>query len=81
MFKTIASIGLGAMMVLAPLGARAQTYQTSAPAASTANPSSAHASSRTGSFRSQMRHRSNLSRERARASAEHMRHIHTTPKT
>ena len=39
----------------------------------------------TGSHSSQMRHRANTSRERARASAHHMRHMQqnpaTTPKT
>jgi hypothetical protein len=39
----------------------------------------------TGSHQSQMRHRANMSRERARASAHHMRHMRhnpaTTPKT
>lgn len=30
----------------------------------------------TGSHKSQMRHRANMSRERARASAHHMRHMH-----
>jgi len=39
----------------------------------------------TGSHQSQMRHRANMSRERARASAHHMRHMQhktaTTPKT
>jgi hypothetical protein len=33
----------------------------------------------TGSHQSQMRHRSNMSKERARASAHHMHHMHHKP--
>ncbi len=35
----------------------------------------------TGSHQSQMRHRANMSRERARASAHHMRHMRHNPAT
>lgn len=69
--KTIAFIGLGAAIALSPLAGFAQT----APAA----PATHHATTHrpTGSYRSQMRHRHNLSKERARAGAEHVR---TMPK-
>ena len=78
MLKTIALIGLGAAIAF-PLPAIAQTYQSAAPAAS-----APAATAPTGSHRSQMRHRANLSKERARASAEHMRnmrHMQNKPAT
>jgi hypothetical protein len=75
MLKTIASIFLSAAVALGPIASFAQATQSSAPAAS------AHAQKPTGSYRSQMRHRSNLSKERARASAENMRHLRTAPKS
>ena len=79
MLKTIALIGLGTAIAFTPLPTIAQTDQSAAPAASTAT-------APTGSHKSQMRHRSNMSKERARASAHHMRHMRhqpapTTPKT
>ena len=67
MIKTFVVIGLGAIMVFAPLAAMAQ---------STAG--TAHAGGG-GSHRSHMRHSGNMSRERARASAEHMRTIRHAP--
>jgi hypothetical protein len=74
MLKTIALMGLGAAVAFTSLPAMAQTDQ-SAPAAS-----SPAAKAPTGSHRSQMRHRANMSRERARASAHHMRQpAKTTP--
>jgi hypothetical protein len=57
---------LGASVVLTPLAALAQK----------AAPAKQHhytAHKPTGSYRSQMRHRSNMSKQRARAGAEHMR--------
>jgi len=68
MLKTIALIGLGGAIAFMPLPATAQTYQSAAPAAS-----APAANAPTGSYKSQMRHRANLSR--ARASAHHMRHM------
>jgi hypothetical protein len=80
MLKTMALIGVGAAIAFTPLPIIAQTDQSAAPAA--AAPA---ATAPTGSHRSQMRHRANMSRERARASAHHMRHMRhnpaTTPKT
>jgi hypothetical protein len=70
MLKTIALIGVGTAIAFAPLPTIAQTYQSAAPAVS-----APAATAPTGSHRSQMRHRANLSKERARASAEHMRHM------
>ncbi len=68
MLKTIALLGLGAAFVLtSPPPVAAQT----APSSSAAPQQSAHKP--TGSYRSQMRHRHQSSKERARASAEHMR--------
>lgn len=69
----IVCLGLGAVIALAALPALAQTNQSAAPAPSSASLTLAEASS--GSYKSQMRHRSNMSKERARASAEHMRHL------
>ncbi len=68
MLKTIAFIGLGAAFALTPLAALAQTAPAAAPAEH-------HATMHkpTGSYRSQMRHRHNTSKQRAWASAEHMR--------
>ncbi len=63
MLKTIALMGLGAAVAFTSLPAIAQTYQSAAPAASAPS-----ATTPTGSHRSQMRHRANLSKERARAS-------------
>lgn len=69
MLKVIASIVVVAALV-PPLPVLAQTM---APGASTVHHPQAHR--RTGSYNSQMRHRSNMSRERARAGAEHVRNI------
>jgi hypothetical protein len=76
MLKTIALIGVGAAIAFTPLPTIAQTDQSAAPA--TSAPS---ATAPTGSHRSQMRHRANMSRERARASAHHMRHMQHKPAT
>jgi hypothetical protein len=76
MLKTIALMGLGAAVAFTSLPAIAQTYQSAAP------PASAPASTApSGSHRSQMRHRANMSKERARASAHHMRHLQPKPAT
>ena len=70
MLKTIALIGFGAAIAFTPLPTIAQSYQSAAPTAG-----APAATAPTGSHRSQMRHRANLSKERARASAHHMRHM------
>jgi len=70
MLKLIAPIAVVAALAL-PLPVIAQTM---APGASTVQHPQAHR--RTGSYNSQMRHRSNMSRERARAGAEHVRNMH-----
>ncbi len=76
MVKRFAMIGLTAVIALSPLAALAETDQLAqaAPAAGAA-PAPAPA----GSYKSQMRHRSDTSKERARASAEHMRKMRTAP--
>ncbi len=80
MLKTIALIGVGTAIAFTPRPTIAQTDESAAPAAS-----APAATAPTGSYGSQMRHRANTSKERARASAHHMRHMHhkpaTTPKT
>ena len=76
MLKTIALMGLGAALAFTSLPAIAQTDQSAAPAAS-----APAAAAPTGSHRSQMRHRANMSRERARASAHHMRQMQHKPTT
>ena len=74
MLKTIALIGLGtALLAFTPLPAIAQTDQSAAPAAS-----APAATAATGSHKSQMRHRANMSKERARASV-HMRQMQHKP--
>jgi hypothetical protein len=74
MLKTIALLGLGAAVAFTSLPAMAQTNQSAVPAAS-----APAGTAPTGSHKSQMRHRANLSKERARASAHHVRHLR--PKT
>ena len=69
MLDKLAVIGLSAIIDLSPLAAVAETYPQLAQAAAAA----------TGSYGSQMRHRSNLSKEHARASAEHMRKMRHAP--
>ena len=76
MLKTIALMGLGAAIAFMPLPAIAQTDQSAAPAAS-----APAATAPTGSHKSQMRHRANMSTERARASAHHMHHMQHKPAT
>jgi len=76
MLKTIALMGLGAAVAFTSLPAIAQTYQSATPAASAPS-----ATTPTGSHRSQMRHRANMSKERARASAHHMRQVQHKPAT
>lgn len=76
MFKTIALLGLGAALSFASLPAIAQTDQSTTPAAS-----APAAAAPTGSHRSQMRHRANMSKERARASAHHIRQMQHKPAT
>jgi len=77
MVNWIASIGLAAVMALAPLAAIAQTPQTAAPAAS------ASAIPRTGagagSNAARARHRGTLNRQRARTTAEHARRVRAVP--
>ena len=70
MLKTVALIAFSAAIALTPLSTLAQTPAT--PGAS-ATHHAAKTHKPTGSYRSQMRHTRNTSKERARASAEHMR--------
>lgn len=74
MLKIFALIGLGATVAFAPPPAFAQTNPSRAEGAAT-SPSLHHPSAHrpSGSYRSEMRHRHNTSKERARASAEHVR--------
>jgi hypothetical protein len=68
--KTLACIGLAAAMALTPFAVLAQS-------ASPPAPKHHHYSAQqpTSSFRSEMRKRHNTSKERARASAEHVRSV------
>jgi hypothetical protein len=59
----------------APAGTAPET-----PAPGTPAPIPGMMAAPTGSHQSQMRRRSNMSKERARASAHHMRHMRTAPK-
>ncbi len=68
MLKLIAAAGLGAMIALSSFAGSAQT--TVAPGA---HASQVHRPTR--SYRSESRRRHNMSRERARASAEHTRQM------
>ena len=76
MFKTIALIGVGVAIAFTPLPTIAQTDQSATPAAS-----APAATAPTGSHKSQMRHRANMSKQKARASAHHMRHMQKKPAT
>jgi hypothetical protein len=69
-----AAIGLSAMIALSPLAALAESDQQLAQAAPATGAASSTAAP-TGSYNSQMRHRANTHKERARASAEHMRQM------
>jgi len=64
MFKTIAAVSLGAVMALAPLAAYAQDV----------SPSSSAAHAKTHHNRSPQ-HSRDTAKQRARASAEHMRKL------
>jgi hypothetical protein len=72
MLKTIALLGLGAAVAFTSLPAIAQTNQSAAPAAS-------EKASVTGSHKSQVRRQANMSKQKARTSALHLRHL--KPKT
>ena len=67
MKRTFVAIGLNAVIVFSPMAAMAQSAT-----------GTAHAGGG-GSHRSHMRHSGNMSRERARASAEHMRMMRHAP--
>ena len=69
MVKFIVAASLAALIAAAPLAASAQTAATGV--------HTHHAHQPTGSYRSEMRKRNNASRDRARASAEHMRTMRT----
>ena len=74
MLKTIAVLGLGAAVAFTSLPAFAQTDQSAALQAS-----APVSTGPTGSHKSQMRHRANMSKERAKVSAHHVTHVQ--PKT
>jgi hypothetical protein len=74
MLRTIALLGLGAAVAFTSLPAIAQTTQSAAPAASV--PAS---TPKTGLHKNQMQHRVNLSKEKAKVSAHHVRPLQ--PKT
>ena len=67
MKNTFVAIGLGAVIAFSPLAALAQSAT-----------GTAHAGGG-GSHRSHLRHSANTSRERARASAEHVRTMRHAP--
>jgi hypothetical protein len=70
MLKFLASIVLGIAVAASPLASVAQTTPAGA---SAMHHTQTHRP--TGSHRSQMRHRSNMHKERARAGAEHVRQM------
>ena len=65
--KFIAAAGLAALLAVAPVAASAETAAPTAP--------SHHVQKHRGSYRSEMRNRHNAGRDRARASAEHVRQM------
>jgi hypothetical protein len=72
MLKFAGILVVAMLIACSPLRAIAQTTPTGA---SSTHPAT-HAHRPTGSYRSEMRRRNNLSRERARAGAEHVRKMH-----
>lgn len=70
MLNRFAAIGLSAAIALSPLAAFAETDQQVAQAAPAAGASPS--ATPPGTHSSKMRHMSNMSKERARASAQHM---------
>ena len=70
MLKFLPSIVLGVALASSPLVSVAQTTPAGA---SAVHHTQAHRP--TGSYRSQMRHRSNMHKDRARAGAEHVRQM------
>ena len=72
MLKSLCLIALVAAFALSPLAGRAETASGAPGVHSTFHH---HAHKPTRSYRSEMRHRSNLSKERARTSAEHVREM------
>jgi hypothetical protein len=73
MLKFAGILVVGAAIASSPLPAAAQTSQ---PGGATSMRHATPAHRPTGSYRSEMRRRGNLSRERARAGAEHVRKMH-----
>ncbi len=74
MINKYVAMGLGALIVLAPVAASAQaTTDTTAP--SMASPATGH----TGSHRGHVRRKGNTAAHRARASAHHMHKMRTAP--
>ncbi len=73
MIIKFAAISLAALVAMAPLAAVAQTEQVAqaAPAAAPAAPSGTH--------KSQMRHRNNMSKHHTRNGAHHMHKMSTAP--
>jgi hypothetical protein len=82
MLRTFVAISLGAVIGFSPLAAVAQSEGPAQPEqvaqAAPAATGTAHAAGG-GSHRRHLRHRGNQSRERARASAEHMRQMRMAP--
>jgi hypothetical protein len=74
MINKYVAMGLGALIILAPVAASAQaTTDTTAP--SMASPATGH----TGSHRGHVRRKGNTAAHRARASAHHMHKMRTAP--
>jgi hypothetical protein len=82
MLNRFAAIGLGALLGLSPLAAIAQSDSSAQPMqlvqAAPAASGTVHAGGG-GSHRRHLRHRSNLSKEQARAGAEHIRKMRMAP--
>ena len=76
MLKKYAAMGLGALIALAPLAVLPQAAQAATEKAMT-HSTKMHS----GSHKSQMRHRSSMSKHPARESAHHMHSMRTAPKS
>jgi len=79
MVSKIALIGLTAALAFAPLPAPAQTNPSAAPAAANAVSIPNRATVRSGAHRTRSQHRNTLNRQKARATAEHARHLRVPP--
>jgi hypothetical protein len=79
MMDRFVAMSLGALVALSPLLAMAQSEAPAEPVQVAQASTTAAPAAPRGSHRRHLRNQGNLSRERARASAEHMRQMRMAP--